>query len=417
MSIISTSTQESKKNKTHLGIIQLTNHTDLPTPQIKPDTPPREIFISKTGSQPIHGAFPLYDELSLTTVAGNISATIYPQPARRSHPHMPARVRIRSGSGSIQVSFAAPASISAMSQQKPQPQQETEKEEEEWSHACGYTSSHAQCSRDQPQANIFFFESLPSRHYEVDIETDSGSISGIFVFSSHIRLVTRINNYTEGYNDKGEDREERVPDGSINALLIPFISDTTALPPCSHSLLSYSDGTRNTSASILTQTGSGNQSIRLADPVTAFEGSNKENKRNKNKSETKRFAYLSMWTLSPFPFPFSKTETAAVSPPPAVASHISSSAGNLNITYPGLWTGHVRARSGLVLSDEAARISGLGMEVVNASSHSAFAQRYIGQREKKKKRSASAGTGWWGSRGDMDVSVWSGRGHIVFHVE
>lgn len=169
--------------------------------------PEREMAINN-GNHCISGNYQLFDLLFLSTTTGDISVAVMPQPADPMNPDEPARLRIQSQSGNVSVSFTAPLEAS-----HPEIEKQTEIECVEYG-----VESHYK----DPQ-------SLPIRPYEIEIETDSGAISGQFIVSTSVRLST-----------KG---------GIINATLIPVASDLR----------------RN--VSIFTQTTFGSQQIQLTDPV------------------------------------------------------------------------------------------------------------------------------------------------------
>lgn len=168
----------------------------------------REIIVNN-GHKAITGRYPLFELLSLSTTSGAISVAVVPQPADPMNPDEPARLRIRSQSGSISVSFTAPAVASV-------PELERQMVE---------CAEYGNGKYQNPHT-------LPLRPYEIEIETDSGTISGRFIVSTSVHLSTKS--------------------GSINANLIPIVSDLEQ------------------SVSILTQTTSGSQQIHLTNPVYLY---------------------------------------------------------------------------------------------------------------------------------------------------
>lgn len=169
--------------------------------------PEREIAINN-GNHHISGNYQLFDLLFLSTTTGDIDVAVMPQPAGPINPDEPARLRIQSQSGNVSVSFTAPLEAS-----HPEMEKQTEIERVKY----GVENHHK-----DPQ-------SPPIRPYEIEIETDSGAISGQFIVSTSVRLST-----------KG---------GIINATLVPIAS-----------------GLRR-NVSIFTQTTLGSQQIQLTDPV------------------------------------------------------------------------------------------------------------------------------------------------------
>lgn len=168
----------------------------------------REIIVDN-GHNSITGRYPLFELLSLSTTSGAISVAVVPQPADPMNPDEPARLRIRSQSGSISVSFTAPAVASV-------PELEAQMVE---------CAEYGNGKYQNPHT-------LPLRPYEIEIETDSGTISGCFIISTSVHLSSKS--------------------GSINANLIPIASDLEQ------------------SVSILTQTTSGSQQIHLTNPVYLY---------------------------------------------------------------------------------------------------------------------------------------------------
>ena len=150
----------------------------------------REIVVNN-GPHSIWGRYPLYDLVSLTTTSGSVAVSLVPQPADPEKPDEPARLLIKTESGSVLVNF-------------------------------GHISG-----------NVEDVSSLPRRPYQVEIQTQSGSISGVFPFSSSASLST--------------------DEGSINAVLAPVI------------------GREEDDVTISTTTSHGSQNIRLAEPVISHD--------------------------------------------------------------------------------------------------------------------------------------------------
>lgn len=145
--------------------------------------------------------------LSLSTTTGNINVAVMPQPADPVNAGEPARLRIRSQSGNISVSFTTPLTAYL-------PEMEKQMEVVE-------------CADFGNEDHDKDPHTLPLRPYEIEIETDSGTISGRFIVSQFVHLFTKS--------------------GNINATLVPIASDLEHV-------------------SILTQTTSGSQQIHLTDP-------------------------------------------------------------------------------------------------------------------------------------------------------
>lgn len=182
-----------------------------PTRQSEPieASPQKREIIVDNGHDSITGRYPLFELLTLSTTSGAINVAVVPQPADPINPDEPARLRIRSQSGSIAVSFTAPAVASI-------PELENQMV------GC---AEYGNGKYQNPHT-------LPLRPYEIEIETDSGTISGRFIVSTSVHLSTKS--------------------GSINANLIPIASDLEQ------------------SISIFTQTTSGSQHIHLTNPVYLY---------------------------------------------------------------------------------------------------------------------------------------------------
>ena len=225
----------------------------------------REIVV-KMDSESIVGRYPLFDLLSLSAASGGIAVTVIPQRADYQNPGNPAHLRIRTKSGSITVSFAVPETIFPSDN----------------NFKLNINHHVEYCSVRQP----FQF-----RPYEIDVETESGSISGQFIFSTSAQLSS--------------------DSGGISASLVPIIR------LADHRGVS-DDGNNNTqtyNASIVTSTNSGSPDIHLADPCFV--------------NSPARFwhEYPNLQFLL------------------AQARHITHD-GSLNIAYPQAWAGHAHAHTG-----------------------------------------------------------------------
>lgn len=120
----------------------------------------RQITINH-GETPIHGTYPLFDLLSLSTTTGDIHVVIIPQQASPFGRDRPARLQISSaGGGDVRVDFRAAAG-----------------------------------SGIPP----------PPRSYNADIQTTTGSITGTIPFSANVRLATAT--------------------GAINTVLVPLVTE------------------------------------------------------------------------------------------------------------------------------------------------------------------------------------------------
>ncbi|PKX94683.1 uncharacterized protein P174DRAFT_390233 [Aspergillus novofumigatus IBT 16806] len=167
----------------------------------------------------IHGVYPLYDSLSLTTTTGNITVAIAPQPAHPDHPFEPARLHIRSLSGTVTVSFTAPEAAVL-------PDLELAMElhqDQDGNGSLPHSEGMKTCD-------------LPARPYELDIQTETGPIAGRMVFSRSARLVSG--------------------GGDITAMLIPVIGGVGE--DCTRGMW------RN--VSIVTETGAGEQRVHVTEP-------------------------------------------------------------------------------------------------------------------------------------------------------
>lgn len=129
----------------------------------------------------------LFDLLSLSTTSGKIGVIVIPQRADAQNSGNSAHLWARTKSGSITVSFAVPDTIF--------PSDDNFKRN--INHHVEY------CSVRQP------FQFLT---YEIDVETESGSISGQFIFSTSAHLSL-----------------ER---GSISASLVTCFAFAGSFPAC-----------------------------------------------------------------------------------------------------------------------------------------------------------------------------------------
>ncbi|GIJ84326.1 hypothetical protein Asppvi_003166 [Aspergillus pseudoviridinutans] len=176
----------------------------------------RRIAIDSNAAN-IHGVYPLYDSLSLTTTTGNITVAIAPQPAHPDHPFEPARLHIRSLSGTVTVSFTAPEAAILPDLELAM------KLDQDGNDSLPHTQVTKTCD-------------LPARPYELDIQTETGPIAGRMVFSRSARLVSG--------------------GGDITAMLIPVIGGVGE--DCT--------GDRWRNVSIVTETGSGEQRVHVTQP-------------------------------------------------------------------------------------------------------------------------------------------------------
>ncbi|KAL1971180.1 hypothetical protein VTN77DRAFT_132 [Rasamsonia byssochlamydoides] len=299
----------------------------------------REIIVDK-GSETIWGHWPLYDLLSLTTTTGAIAVSIEPQPADPKHPDKPARVVLQTVSGSIAVSFSSPraASIPERDVKMADFTSNSSKEPEgskKPSQRSSYAAGHNHGSDE--------FIPLPPRPYELEIKTESGLITGRFIFSTSASVVSQS--------------------GSIQALFIPVVFD----------------GDNKSNAFLVTRTSTGSQHIELSEPVVVSSG-NIHHSRLVASPEGKLSGY-------------------------ATSSH-STGSGSIQIAYPSSWAGTVHAttpRGGSICLD------GPGLQVTKDGEGNAVGIKHPHRNEK--------GAEWWGSRGDMNVSVeMHGPGAINFYV-
>lgn len=231
---------------------------------------------------------------------------MHPQAADADNPDEPARLRIRTQSGSVSVSFAAPETAGLPADELALELTELKQTKDEimrqW---VGQRSSRKKkckkgCKRwDKKNKNKGEGDNvhhhrthLPPRPYTVDIETNSGSISGRFLFSASARLVSHT--------------------GSITATLIPIAYGGE-----------YHRGSGDLSLHTHSRTGS--QQVRLTGPIFIGRSS------RSGSGSVDRNA---------------EADTAPI----ATASHITK-AGSMHITYPRQWAGtvHGESRTGAML--------------------------------------------------------------------
>lgn len=305
-----------------------------------------------------------------------------PQPTDPRKPDEPARLRIRSQSGSVTVSFTAPVVASLPEMEAQMEVVDVDLGMQDDRERRGTTSTHPRRQKtrkdkklkdpkepDCKSGNALFWPSrtckdrtknkpkskskckgachhrqitekkqlnmrdLPARQYEIDIETQSGTISGRFIFSTSAHLSTAS--------------------GEIDATLVPVYSDEF-----------------NQNVSVITQSLSGSQQVRLTEPVYV------ENPSSPSLSQTSS-------SLSP-----------------AQAKHISHGGASMQITYPPQWAGNVHTKPG----SWSISLAGQGLKVTRAEDGSIRGSKEGVDGEK-----------WWGGRGDMDVSLDS-RGAVMFTV-
>lgn len=201
-------------NEKSLDIYDNAAAITAPTRQTEPVevSPQKREIIVDNGDKAISGSYPLFELLSLSTTSGSISVAIVPQPADPMNPNEPARLRIRSQSGDVSVCFTAPAEAFLPGMRTQMEMVECA----EYGNGNRYDNPHT----------------LPLRPYEIEIESDSGTISGRLIVSISVHLSTKS--------------------GSISTTLIPIASDTVQ------------------NVSILTQTRSGSQQIHLTNPVYMY---------------------------------------------------------------------------------------------------------------------------------------------------
>lgn len=308
----------------------------------------RDIIVD-TGANPIWGKYPLYDLLSLSTKSGNIAVSIDPHPADPSEPLKPARVVIRSKSGSVSVSFSSPSAASI-----PEFQRQIELDElNQRGHpeTLNTFAENLKTKNYGPDAN----PTLPSRPYEIDIETVSGSVSGRYIFSTAASI--------------------RTVSGSISAQLVPIVSHD---PDASAS--------NTTNISLDTSTVSGSTDLHLTEPYFI-----------RDLSDLTSSKKLPLDTQQERPCPTNAMVTS---------SHTCTGSGSLQISYPQSWAGHVLASSS---GHGSVSIGGHGVKLENPGS-----KWIAGVKEPDVEPGYRL---WWGSKGTMDVTVEAkGSGAVQFWV-
>ncbi|RLL94821.1 hypothetical protein CFD26_100008, partial [Aspergillus turcosus] len=188
-----------------------------------------------SNAENIHGVYPLYDLLSLTTTTGNITVAIAPQPAHPDHPFEPARLHIRSLSGTVTVSFTAPEAALL-------PDLDLELNLDLAMEAnAGTSTSRTDTDTDNYNYNCLRTKTLPARPYDLDIQTETGPIAGRMIFSRSARLVSG--------------------GGDITAMLIPVV--VGPVPGVDENCTTEMTG-RN--VSIETETESGEQRVHVTQP-------------------------------------------------------------------------------------------------------------------------------------------------------
>jgi len=202
-----------------------------------PVPPTREIVVDR-GNNSINGRWPLYDLLSLTTTSGSIYVTIEPQPADPDDPEKPARVILESRTGSITVSFST-SHLKSFSgggngynddgDDELEPRQRKNKRD-----------FKPGCRRGNKRRQYYYTEGyridsssvpVPARPYEIEIRTQTGSISARVIFATYARIESTT--------------------GSISATLTPVV---------------YAGSSSNKDISINTHTIAGSQHIQITEP-------------------------------------------------------------------------------------------------------------------------------------------------------
>jgi len=310
-----------------------------------PAPPKREIVVSK-GYNSIDGRWPLYDLLSLTTTSGSIAVTIEPQPADPDDPDKPARVILESRTGSITVSF----SVSHLTSFSGGGNSDDGDDELERRQRKNKRDSRRGCRRGNKKRQYYYAEGyrigsssapVPARPYEIEIRTQTGSISARVIFSTHARIESTA--------------------GSITAALTPVV---------------YAGSASNKDISIYTRTIAGSQHVQITEPHII-----------KSPNDC---LYQEAFMRSP------------------TSSH-NAVTGSMHIIYPRSWAGRVRG-STLVGS---VQLQGDGLQVIRDRSDS-----HVTGIKKPDEDGGRGPNKWWGSRGDMNVSLAvKGAGSISFVVE
>ncbi|EFQ97983.1 hypothetical protein MGYG_01019 [Nannizzia gypsea CBS 118893] len=348
---------------------------------------PREIIVREKETW-IHGNYPLYDLLDLSTRSGSIYVTIDPQPAHPDDPTRPAKVSIRSRTGNVFVRFRMPNddavvsdALSTFVDAKSQPSlfKEVFLKDPALSHHPWQSNS----------------SSIPPRPYEFNIETRNGNVFAVLGFSTHAAIKTQW--------------------GNINTHLTPLVFENTTF---------Y----KNTECkdcddiSITTHTRSGNVFLSVTEPsfiasekpehVPGDTASNAPNTKMRIDPRSPDTNIQKAWdrilkALNKTP-DHSEVKACSHSELNVSAYHKSYNSGNMAISYPNSWAGRVLA---MTSRRGNAVLRGKGLEVTGRSpdGRSALAAKKptIGHDDKNS---------WWGSEGNMRVNLDALRGSVEFDV-
>lgn len=257
---------------------------------------------------------------------------------------------------------------------------------------------------------------IPPRPYEVDIATNSGSVSGRLLFTTTASVTT------------GDG-------GSISAVLVPaVIHQHNANANTNNDTNNNINNNDNNPVFIYTRTGSGGiQNIRLSEPIVTSpddeqvwvqQSQNQDQASNPDSdSDSDRRKQHILHDSPP--------DTSHPHPPPPLvglplgpdASHIVGQGGKMNIHYPPSWAGEVHAHAGR----GRAHVNGTGMRVMDSldeHEHVGFGLREVGSGGGGGGGDGDGDGGWWGGRGDMNVSLVveddhesSGIGSIAFYAK
>jgi hypothetical protein len=176
----------------------------------------REIIQDK-GSKSVYGRYPLYDLLSFKTTSGSVNIVVEPQPADPKKPDEPARLIIETTSGAVSVAFLQYSIDTIATFENGNTKKIDNIIDLDYLKNSGATSI-SQVKRQ-----------FPYRPYEVEIKTQSGSISGRFIFTTSASLKTQS--------------------GYISASFVPVVSPDEVVH-----------------ATLTTETESGSQDISLGEP-------------------------------------------------------------------------------------------------------------------------------------------------------
>ncbi|KAL2014739.1 hypothetical protein VTN00DRAFT_2264 [Thermoascus crustaceus] len=327
--------------------------------------PPKRDIVLDRGSDSIWGRWPLYDTLSLTTTSGSIAVTIDPQPADPDDPDKPARLVLKTTSGSIAVSFSSPYAASI-------PENEMKMDLAELATVSGDQDQGVNKSKEKKRKHktkqhICKNKPKNKRTYA------SGSSSSSSPFPPPRPYEIEI--HTESGSISGRflfstyaSLESRT--GSISALLIPVFYPSS------------SSSSSSSNVTLTTRTSTGSQYVRLTEP---FEVPASPPSGGQKKGHSPEYT--------------------------ARSSHVSSGSGSMRIAYPRVWAGevHAAAHGGQI------RLGGKGLQVREEESGGSA----VGFKEPGYARDGiSFADMWWGSRGDMNVSlVAEGSGSIDFFVQ